>query len=122
MRHVGSDFVQCSPPSCGPRPARRSRITGRTREMSRYLGLERTGTDEDSHRPSDGKFLVTTRRRGQWVGRNMAQIQTELTSKLSKFIPEPVITAALKTMDGYRESTYWGRLPSRAPYVDEPAH
>jgi len=67
----------------------------------------------------DGKFSFPLAGEVTAVGRNMAQIQTELTSKLTKYIPEPVITAALKTMDGYRIYVL-GQVTKPGPYVMNP--
>jgi len=50
----------------------------------------------------DGKFSFPLAGDVQAVGRTMVQIQNELISKLKVYIPEPVITASVHSMDGFR--------------------
>jgi polysaccharide export outer membrane protein len=44
----------------------------------------------------DGKFSFPL------AGRTIAQVQMEITNKLKTYIPEAVVTAAVKELDGYR--------------------
>jgi polysaccharide export outer membrane protein len=48
----------------------------------------------------DGKFSFPLAGDILAVGRTVVQVQQELTSKLTKYIPEPVVTVAVKTLDG----------------------
>jgi polysaccharide biosynthesis/export protein len=50
----------------------------------------------------DGKFSFPLAGEINAVGRTMAQIQNDLAAKLKVYIPEPVVTASLHSMDGYR--------------------
>lgn len=50
----------------------------------------------------DGKFSFPLAGEIQAAGRTIAQVQTEITNKLKIYIPEAVVTAAVKELDGYR--------------------
>src|ERR1700744_1592701 len=50
----------------------------------------------------DGKFSFPLAGEISAGGRTVLQVQTEITQKLVKYIPEPVVTAAVKTLDGCR--------------------
>jgi polysaccharide export outer membrane protein len=50
----------------------------------------------------DGKFSFPLAGEIQAAGRTIAQVQTEITNKLKTYIPEAVVTAAVKELDGYR--------------------
>jgi polysaccharide export outer membrane protein len=48
----------------------------------------------------DGKFSFPLAGDILAINRTVVQVQQELTSKLTKYIPEPVVTVAVKTLDG----------------------
>jgi len=48
----------------------------------------------------DGKFSFPLAGDILAVGRTVVQIQQELSNKLTRYIPEPVVTVAVKTLDG----------------------
>jgi polysaccharide biosynthesis/export protein len=48
----------------------------------------------------DGKFSFPLAGDILAVGRTVVQVQQELSSRLTKYIPEPVVTVAVKTLDG----------------------
>jgi polysaccharide export outer membrane protein len=48
----------------------------------------------------DGKFSFPLAGDILAVGRTVVQVQQELTSRLTKYIPEPVVTVSVKTLDG----------------------
>jgi polysaccharide biosynthesis/export protein len=48
----------------------------------------------------DGKFSFPLAGDIVAVGRTVVQIQQELSNRLTKYIPEPVVTVAVKTLDG----------------------
>lgn len=50
----------------------------------------------------DGKFSFALVGEVQAAGRTVSQVQTEVASRLQKFIPEPVVTAAVTNLDGNR--------------------
>jgi polysaccharide export outer membrane protein len=50
----------------------------------------------------DGKFSFPLAGEIQASGRTIAQVQAEITNKLKTYIPEAVVTAAVKELDGYR--------------------
>jgi polysaccharide export outer membrane protein len=50
----------------------------------------------------DGKFSFPLAGETVAVGRTVPQVQTEIANKLKAYIPEPVVTAAVTTMDGNR--------------------
>lgn len=50
----------------------------------------------------DGKFSFPLAGEIQAAGRTIAQVQTEITNKLKTYIPEAVVTAAVKELDGYK--------------------
>src|SRR5450755_2872268 len=50
----------------------------------------------------DGKFSFPLAGEIQAAGRTIAQIQAEITNKLKIYIPEAVVTAAVKELDGYK--------------------
>jgi polysaccharide biosynthesis/export protein len=50
----------------------------------------------------DGKFSFPLAGETVAIGRTIPQVQAEITNKLKAYIPEPVVTAALTTMDGNR--------------------
>jgi polysaccharide export outer membrane protein len=50
----------------------------------------------------DGKFSFPLAGEIVAIGRTIPQVQTEITNKLKAYIPEPVVTAALTTMEGNR--------------------
>jgi polysaccharide export outer membrane protein len=50
----------------------------------------------------DGKFSFPLAGEIQASGRTIAQVQVEITNKLKTYIPEAVVTAAVKELDGYR--------------------
>jgi polysaccharide export outer membrane protein len=50
----------------------------------------------------DGKFSFPLAGEIQAAGRTIAQVQIEITNKLKTYIPEAVVTAAVKELDGYR--------------------
>jgi polysaccharide export outer membrane protein len=50
----------------------------------------------------DGKFSFPLAGEIQASGRTIAQVQAEITNKLKTYIPEAVVTAAVKELDGYK--------------------
>ncbi|MEP7242837.1 MAG: polysaccharide biosynthesis/export family protein [Gammaproteobacteria bacterium] len=50
----------------------------------------------------DGKFSFPLAGEVNAAGRTIVQIQNDLTAKLKTYIPEPVVTASIKVLDGYR--------------------
>jgi polysaccharide biosynthesis/export protein len=50
----------------------------------------------------DGKFSFPLAGEIQAAGRTIAQVQAEITNKLKTYIPEAVVTAAVKELDGYK--------------------
>ena len=50
----------------------------------------------------DGKFSFPLAGEIQAAGRTIAQVQFEITNKLKTYIPEAVVTASVKELDGYR--------------------
>jgi polysaccharide biosynthesis/export protein len=48
----------------------------------------------------DGKFSFPLAGDILAINRTVVQVQQELTSRLTKYIPEPVVTVAVKTLDG----------------------
>jgi polysaccharide biosynthesis/export protein len=50
----------------------------------------------------DGKFSFPLAGETVAVGRTVPQIQTEISSKLKTYIPEPVVTVATTTLEGNR--------------------
>ena len=50
----------------------------------------------------DGKFSFALAGEIPAAGRTIGQIQTEVTNRLQKYIPEPVVTAAVTNLDGNR--------------------
>jgi polysaccharide export outer membrane protein len=50
----------------------------------------------------DGKFSFPLAGEINTTGRTVAQVQADITQRLVKYIPEPVVTAAVKTLDGCR--------------------
>ncbi len=50
----------------------------------------------------DGKFSFPLAGEINAGGRTVTQVQNEIAQRLTKFIPEPVVTAAVKTLDGCR--------------------
>ena|ERR1700753_810688 len=48
----------------------------------------------------DGKFSFPLAGDINAIGRTVVQVQQELTQRLTKYIPEPVVTVAVKTLDG----------------------
>ena len=50
----------------------------------------------------DGKFSFPLAGEVVAVGRTVAQIQQDITGRLTKFIPEPVVTASVTGLDGNR--------------------
>jgi polysaccharide biosynthesis/export protein len=48
----------------------------------------------------DGKFSFPLAGDITAIGRTVVQVQAELTQRLTKYIPEPVVTVAVKTLDG----------------------
>jgi polysaccharide export outer membrane protein len=50
----------------------------------------------------DGKFSFPLAGEIVAAGRTIAQIQAEITNKLKIYIPEAVVTAAVKELDGYK--------------------
>jgi polysaccharide export outer membrane protein len=50
----------------------------------------------------DGKFSFPLAGEIQASGRTIAQVQAEITNKLKTYIPEAVVTVAVKELDGYK--------------------
>jgi polysaccharide biosynthesis/export protein len=50
----------------------------------------------------DGKFSFPLAGEINAGGRTVTQVQNEIAQRLTKYIPEPVVTAAVKTLDGCR--------------------
>lgn len=50
----------------------------------------------------DGKFTFPLAGEINAGNRTVAQVQNEITQRLTKYIPEPVVTVAVKTLDGCR--------------------
>jgi polysaccharide export outer membrane protein len=50
----------------------------------------------------DGKFSFPLAGEINAAGRTVVQIQNDLVAKLKTYIPEPVVTASVKSLDGYR--------------------
>ncbi len=50
----------------------------------------------------DGKFTMPLAGEIVAAGRTLAQVQADITTRLVKYIPEPVVTAALVVMEGNR--------------------
>lgn len=50
----------------------------------------------------DGKFSFPLAGEINAGGRTITQVQNDITQRLVKYIPEPVVTAAVKTLDGCR--------------------
>lgn len=50
----------------------------------------------------DGKFSVPLAGEINAVGRTLTQVQTDITNRLLKYVPEAVVTAALVVMEGNR--------------------
>jgi polysaccharide export outer membrane protein len=50
----------------------------------------------------DGKFSFPLAGEIQAAGRTIAQVQAEITNKLKTYIPEAVVTASVKELDGYK--------------------
>jgi polysaccharide export outer membrane protein len=67
----------------------------------------------------DGKFSFPLAGEVNALGRTMAQIQTDLTTKLKVYIPEPVITASVKSLDGFRIYVI-GQVTKPGPYTMNP--
>jgi polysaccharide biosynthesis/export protein len=70
---------------------------GDTLDIDVYKDLELTKTVVV--RP-DGKFSFPLAGDIVAVGHSVVQVQAELTRRLIKYIPEPVVTVAVKTLDG----------------------
>jgi len=67
----------------------------------------------------DGKFSFPLAGEVNALGRTMAQIQNDLTTKLKVYIPEPVITASVKSLDGFRIYVI-GQVTKPGPYTMNP--
>jgi polysaccharide export outer membrane protein len=67
----------------------------------------------------DGKFSFPLAGEIQAAGRTIAQVQTEITSKLKTYIPEAVVTAAVKELDGYKVYVI-GQVSKPGSYVMNP--
>ena len=50
----------------------------------------------------DGKFSFALVGEVVAAGRTISQVQTEVASRLQKYIPEPVVTAAVTNLEGHR--------------------
>jgi polysaccharide export outer membrane protein len=50
----------------------------------------------------DGKFSYPLAGEITGAGRTVAQIQAEITTKLKVYMPEPAVSASIKTLDGFR--------------------
>jgi polysaccharide biosynthesis/export protein len=72
---------------------------GDTLDIDVYKELELTKTV--IVRP-DGKFSFPLAGEINAGGRTITQVQNDITQRLVKYIPEPVVTAAVKTLDGCR--------------------
>ena len=67
----------------------------------------------------DGKFSFPLAGEIQAAGRTIAQVQTEITGKLKTYIPEAVVTAAVKELDGYKVYVI-GQVSKPGSYVMNP--
>jgi polysaccharide biosynthesis/export protein len=67
----------------------------------------------------DGKFSFPLAGEIQAAGRTIAQVQLEITNKLKTYIPEAVVTAAVKELDGYRVYVI-GQVNKAGSYVMNP--
>jgi len=67
----------------------------------------------------DGKFTFPLAGEIVAAGRTVTQIQTDITSRLQKFIPEPVVTAAITALEGNRVYVI-GQVNKPGSYVMNP--
>jgi polysaccharide biosynthesis/export protein len=67
----------------------------------------------------DGKFSFPLCGEVQAAGRTIVQVQQEITTKLKTYIPEAVVTAAVKELDGYRVYVI-GQVNKPGSYVMNP--
>lgn len=67
----------------------------------------------------DGKFSVALAGEIVAAGRTVAQVQSDITSRLVKFIPEPVVTASLTVLEGNRVYVI-GQVTKPGAYVMNP--
>jgi polysaccharide export outer membrane protein len=68
----------------------------------------------------DGKFAFPLAGEINAVGRTAAQVQTELTQKLTNYIPEAVVTASVTKIDGNRIYVI-GQVTRPGSFVMNPA-
>lgn len=67
----------------------------------------------------DGKFSVPLAGEVVAAGRTVAQVQSDITNRLLKYIPEPVVTASLTVLEGNRVYVI-GQVTKPGAYVMNP--
>jgi polysaccharide export outer membrane protein len=67
----------------------------------------------------DGKFSVPLAGEIVAAGRTVAQVQSDITNRLLKYIPEPVVTASLTVLEGNRVYVI-GQVTKPGAYVMNP--
>lgn len=67
----------------------------------------------------DGKFSVPLAGEIVAAGRSVSQVQADITTRLVKFIPEPVVTASLTILEGNRVYVI-GQVTKPGAYVMNP--
>jgi polysaccharide export outer membrane protein len=67
----------------------------------------------------DGKFSFPLAGEIVGAGRSVAQVQTEITARLQKYIPEPVVTATITILEGNRVYVI-GQVNKPGSYVMNP--
>lgn len=67
----------------------------------------------------DGKFSVPLAGEIVAAGRTVAQVQSDITQRLLKYIPEPVVTASLTVLEGNRVYVI-GQVTKPGAYVMNP--
>ena len=69
----------------------------------------------------DGKFSVPLAGEINAVGRTLSQVQTDITNRLLKYIPEAVVTATLTQLEGNRVFVI-GQVNKPGAYVMNPRY